>query len=306
MTPLRFSAPGKVVLSGEYAVLRGAPAVAMAVDRRAIVTIEPGDFEVQCIGLEGRTDTRLVECVLDALDRAPPKGRLILDTAAFSDGPHKLGIGSSAALAVALTTALAAEGSDALSIENAAHSAHRAFQGGSGSGVDVAASSVGGIIVYNMQQSSTQAIGWPEGLHYSLFWTGVSASTSERVARFDAAADSAAADALGIAASDVADAWRSGRADDVLAQYAPYIEALRALSREYGLGIFDGGHEVLMRAEPGLIYKPCGAGGGDVGIALSNDPGQLEDFTAQAATSGCRRLEVALDTRGVEKDAARG
>ena len=38
------SAPGKLVLLGEYAVLEGAPAVAMAVDRRAVakLTAQPG------------------------------------------------------------------------------------------------------------------------------------------------------------------------------------------------------------------------------------------------------------------------
>ena len=41
----------------------------MAVDRRAIVRLEPGDYEVRCIGLEGRTDTRLVDCeTRDTLD----------------------------------------------------------------------------------------------------------------------------------------------------------------------------------------------------------------------------------------------
>ena len=37
---IRASAPGKIVLSGEYAVLDGAPAICAAVDRRAAVTIE--------------------------------------------------------------------------------------------------------------------------------------------------------------------------------------------------------------------------------------------------------------------------
>ena len=40
------SAPGKAVLCGEYAVLDGAPAVCMALDRRARVTVTPfeGDW----------------------------------------------------------------------------------------------------------------------------------------------------------------------------------------------------------------------------------------------------------------------
>ena len=102
MKARRVSAPGKVILSGEYAVLRGAPAVVMAVDRRAVVTVEPGDAEIRCIGLEGRTDTLLVDCVLGALGRERPAARFTLDTSAFSDGPEKLGIGSSAALAVSV------------------------------------------------------------------------------------------------------------------------------------------------------------------------------------------------------------
>ena len=184
----RFSAPGKVVLSGEYAVLRGAPAVAMAVDRRAVVTVEPGAFTIRCIGLEGRTDTRLVDCVLESLGSERPEASLTLDTAAFTDGPDKLGIGSSAALAAALSAALAPTGSDAERLREAAHRAHREFQQGRGSGVDVAASSAGGIIVFRMQDAAAQSISWPDGLCYSLFWSGRSASTTERVARFDAAA----------------------------------------------------------------------------------------------------------------------
>jgi len=42
-TPIMASAPGKVVLSGEYAVLDGAPAVCMAVDRRARVFVTDHD-----------------------------------------------------------------------------------------------------------------------------------------------------------------------------------------------------------------------------------------------------------------------
>lgn len=302
----RFSAPGKVVLSGEYAVLCGAPAVAMAVDRRAEVILEPGRSEIRCVGLEGRTDTRLVDCVLDALGRERPDALLTLDTAAFSDGADKLGIGSSASLAVALAAALAATGSGAALTREAAHRAHRDFQQGRGSGVDVAASSAGGIIVYRMQDATSQSISWPAGLHYSLFWTGTSASTTERVSRFDEAAENPATNALCSAAEEVASAWQRGSADDVLARYVPYMEALEAFDGVHGLGIFDGGHAALATVDSDLIYKPCGAGGGDVGIALSADKHRLAQFAVRAAELGVRRLDVSLDPRGVGKDDADG
>ncbi|MDJ0908909.1 MAG: hypothetical protein QNI99_06930 [Woeseiaceae bacterium] len=306
MNVRRFSAPGKVVLSGEYAVLRGAPAVAMAVDRRAVVTVEEGAAETVCVGLEGRTDTRLIDCVLDVQGQERPDARLTLDTAAFSDGPDKLGIGSSAALAVALTTALAPKGSDVEQSLAAAQRAHREFQKGRGSGVDVAASSAGGIIVYRMQDASTQSIAWPAGLHYALFWTGKSASTTERVARFDASSEHPATNSLCAAAEELADAWRRGSADDVLSEYVPYMDALQHFDSAHGLGIFDGGHAELAIADPDFIYKPCGAGGGDVGIALSGDADRLREFAARAAEQGARKLDVSLDPRGAGEERSGG
>ena len=39
------SAPGKIVVSGEYAVLVGAPALAAAVDRRVRCAIDDGDAD---------------------------------------------------------------------------------------------------------------------------------------------------------------------------------------------------------------------------------------------------------------------
>ena len=41
MDRIEVSAPGKLILFGEYAVLFGAPAAVAAVDRRAVVTLLP-------------------------------------------------------------------------------------------------------------------------------------------------------------------------------------------------------------------------------------------------------------------------
>src|SRR5690606_21597860 len=67
------------------------------------------------------------------------------------EGGHKLGLGSSAAVATALAAALAAAGGirpDRELLFDLASSAHRTAQGGTGSGGDVAASVYGGLLFY--------------------------------------------------------------------------------------------------------------------------------------------------------------
>ena len=69
MTALIASAPGKVVLCGEYAVLDGAPAISMAVNRRALVTLIPvsGDGgTVKSIGLVAGADRSLFDSAVRA------------------------------------------------------------------------------------------------------------------------------------------------------------------------------------------------------------------------------------------------
>jgi phosphomevalonate kinase len=169
------SAPGKVIVSGEYAVLDGAPAVVMALDRRARVSVSAGSGDwhrVSAPGLfEGKIefcfddagemsrlgagksrvpfiDLSLVEHVLKAVGvREAGPLELELDTRPFFDEKTglKLGFGSSAALAVALTSALMPGGQSA-AIGRTALAAHRAWQGGCGSGVDIAAAVHGGIV----------------------------------------------------------------------------------------------------------------------------------------------------------------
>ena len=58
MTAVTASAPGKLFLAGEYVVLRGAPAVVAAIDRRVSLRFEPGGAALEIESLvEGRTST---------------------------------------------------------------------------------------------------------------------------------------------------------------------------------------------------------------------------------------------------------
>lgn len=296
------SAPGKVVLSGEYAVLDGAPAICMAINRLASASIsarrgptstvrapgystQVGEFEITDDGLQwlrGKSEFAVVDVAFAA--GAIAAGSAIdiqLDTSAFVDSAsgNKIGIGSSAAI----TVAVCAAGRQSLDIGALARRVHMKLQGDVGSGVDVACSLAGGLIEYRMAGASATRIRWPEGLKWRLVWTGVSADTRGKIARLESGVSKPSRVRLVVAAERLADAWRSSAADRVLAEYPAYIEQLREFSVDHKLGIFDAGHDELAykAGDSDLIYKPCGAGGGDIGIVFGTDSDRLQQFVSE-------------------------
>ncbi len=308
------SAPGKIVLSGEYAVLDGAPAICMAVNRRARARVCRAEGNTGLVaapgftGISGEYRVRggriewlrgadafdLVDAVLQTLGVAEPLD-MTLDSGAFLDtaSAAKLGLGSSAALCTALCAAMRGD----TAVSDCAARAHSRFQQGRGSGADVACSVHGGLIEYRMDGAQVTAPGWPEALSFRVVWTGTAAPTTAKLRRLQTADRHASRTALAEQSRYVAEAWGNGDAEALLAAYSRYVEVLRQFSNDHDLGVFDGGHDELSRAAEavGVIYKPCGAGGGDVGIALSADSGRLEDFARPYAS---RVLNCGLDLRG--------
>jgi phosphomevalonate kinase len=151
----RVSAPGKLMVSGEYAVLEGAEAVVAAVDRRAYVQLNRA--AAQPATSASHTQPTLPPEVLST--RAcvearfgPVPGALSVDVSELQQGGKKLGLGSSAAAAAATAAALLrAHGRDladpaarALCLELSLQG-HRAVAP-EGSGADVAASVLGGFV----------------------------------------------------------------------------------------------------------------------------------------------------------------
>ena len=97
-----------------------------------------------------------------------------------------------------------------------------------------------------------------------------------------------------------ADVFNRGAAADFLGATREYCDALRLFDDEHGLEIFGGGHaELLAPAKShGVVYKPCGAGGGDVGIALATNDESLASFSNDASVYGFHRLDLTIDFEG--------
>jgi phosphomevalonate kinase len=141
-------------------------------------------------------------------------------------------------------------------------------------------------------------------LHYALLWSGVSSNTAARLAKHATATAGATRAELAAAASAVAATWRGGQAADIGTALHDYAAALRRFDVEHDLGIYAAGHAALADAgeSHGVVYKPCGAGGGDLGIAIATDSAALAGFVALAEQQAFRHLPMAIEVRGLRND----
>lgn len=342
------SAPGKLVLLGDYAVLDGAPALAVAVDRRARVTLETRDDDLVDIAAPdlGITAARArldahgalqwaspadaerlglvakVWAALAAAGLAPCTGmHLCLDTSGFFEataaGRNKLGLGSSAALTVALAAALARAAGrpfDASAPWLARLVAwHGAWQGGRGSGVDIAASLAGGLIVYRRGDAaappSITPVAWPPaGASCAFVWSHQAVSTAGYLARLEAWRQAHAADyaarmgELRTLAESIPAALR-GDAAGIVALVGAYGAALQRFAQASGLAIFSPEQcqvaELARRA--GVAFKPCGAGG-DFGVLVADAAPQLERVRRAMMAAGLCVEGLAMEPSGAQCD----
>lgn len=332
MNRVQAQAPGKLLLIGEYAVLAGAPALVMAVDRRVRVSIQQaasgqGRLDAPQLGLrearmrvegdalrcsEARTDVlgltgRLIPAILSTLGREPEEITtldLAIDSAElFESGQGraiKLGLGSSAAVCAALATGLAAwfepqqARSEAPELLDKWLPVYRRALGASASGADLAASLWGGLIEYRStgEHAVCRPTALPPGLFWRAVWTGQSAQTADFVAAFEAAGQTRPAASAKIRARLEEIAHHAAAsltdAEAMVEACADYADVLKALGDVMGVEIMSAPHRRLaeLGRECGVVYKSCGAGGGDLGIALATDPHKLLAFDNCASDRG--------------------
>jgi len=299
------SAPGKILLVGEYAVLEGAPALVAAVGARAEAhPAAPGARPSQP---EARAALRRAE---DAF--GPLGGGLTVDVSELRRGARKLGLGSSAAAAAAAVGAVAVARGIPLDPERLfplTYAAHREIQP-HGSGVDVAAAVHGGCLRFRMRGEGlpdVEPASPPEGLVIRVVHTGAEASTHgfltrlEAFARespdryriaFDLLADAATAAVRAFADDASAFVEAAGRYGEIMAGLgalaslpivSPPLRRIEALARRHG------GRS-----------KPSGAGGGDVAVAFFDSRGAVDEFERDCRRAGFSPLPLGLFAPGVQ------
>jgi phosphomevalonate kinase len=262
------AAPGKLMIAGEYAVLDGAPAIVLAVDRGVRCDIAVSDH-LHIETPDG--DDRFVRPPLEG-----HIGHYRFSAWNPTDLPEKPGFGGSAAATVAACLAAGRPAEDAVEI-------HRAVQGG-GSGADVLASIHGGMI--RVHQGQVTAL---SPIRPVVVWSGESAQTQPRIDHYRSHADRQRFISESTA---IVDAF----ADNPIAMLRENAELLMNMSVETGLAYMTPALAMVSDVARSLggAAKPSGAGGGDCAVALFPDEGTERAFIEAISARGLTVIPVGL------------
>lgn len=309
-------APGKIFLVGEYGVLEGGSAVLTAVTCNAVAQYIPGLEPASTIVKEAVERSRVA---LGELSDALPAGSVLVDTGQFRRGESKIGVGSSAATAVAAVGAVYEYCGRPVTLHRdeiftIADEAHRAAQGGVGSGADVAVATYGGYLHFQRPEGGAvlrEALPAPEALSLVVFFSGQPASTVQMVRSVMALKTDTPPlykwlmDELKTLGGRFVSALGSGNVAGVLAATNAYHETLLELGNSARLPIVTPVFEAAAQLARSLggAAKPSGAGGGDLGIALFADAASAASFTA-GCPEGLSVLEVRPEPLGVRRRVA--
>ena len=279
---------GKVILLGEHAVVYGQPAIASGLPLGVSVSLVPAPsgtrvFEPDLPAEVEQAATRAAE--LAGLGREAGF-RLEL----HGDLPVAVGLGSSAALAVALVRAFADASGETLSAQETTARANRIEEQfhGKPSGIDATTATVGGVLRFRRGTSlEFEPVAVAGDFHFALVDTGTSHTTSATVSSLASrvAEEPDRFEPIFATIGNLACRGERALTSGNPGELGSAMNENHALLLELGVSTPELEAAVHVARKVGAIgAKLTGAGGGGVVLALIS-PGD-DDFIARLAEAG--------------------
>ena len=310
------TAPGKVFLSGEYFVLDGALATIMSTKQRVKVIIEDqkdvdnifycsvidqcfpfnvnNSYQIKWLDEDPGEFGLFLELSIKRMRVKPNNTLFTIDSNDLYFQGTKIGLGSSAAISVAILKAinnfygLKLSGYDLI---NNSMELHKLHQGKNGSGLDIISSHADSNLIEcskNMlSKHKWNALDWPKNLIIKGVITSQQSSTSSMIEKYNIAKQKNSINFKNLYSQmtkileESSEVWHQGNSSDILHLLKKQNILIKQLDHDFGLGIYTQEHnKILDLAESiDLFYKPSGAGGGDLGVIISDDELKIKKFS---------------------------
>ncbi|MDO8634587.1 MAG: phosphomevalonate kinase [archaeon] len=363
---IEVAAPGKLMLSGEWSVLEiGNPAIVLAIDKKAKTKISPSESIVVTAEQVGVKNAKAVfdgeKIVFLGLSPAQEKGMVFVksgieialrylgekkveikgfhletDSRELHESGEKLGFGSSAAITTSVVFAVLLQHGvepENEGIFKLSTLAHYFAQGKIGSGFDVAATVMGGALVYTRFDPShierlalkpiTQAltekwpglsmkkISLPENMFFLVINTGKKADTRELVKKMKKFRTEKKHDyfrlvnAVRETTVSLAEALEKEDQERIIFLLKKNRLILKELGQKSGTNLETSElTRIIEEAEPlGCAAKFSGAGGGDNAIAVCFGKEKKQELLNAFKNKGFRVIEASISENGVELNA---
>ncbi len=322
-------APGKVFLCGEYMALEGAKATLLSVSRSAKISVEKiessenkfitsalekeflfklnDQSEIEWINENPGQYGLFLEIAIKVLGIKPFGEKFCIDTDGFFESGIKLGIGSSAAISVAITKAINKYFKLNLDKQEQLYNSlevHNYFQNHNGSGLDIL-SSFYGFPVIECSKDRNKSFVWnqvkiPKEVIIKFVKGPTYADTREMIKKYHSGKLEHKSFFLEISKemketlTNLSQAYRENNSGQIINSIKRYSTLMIEMDSTFNIGVYsETDKEISILADKeGLIYKPSGAGGGDLGIIIGDNNSIISKFIDRLSKLRMKQIEL--------------
>ena len=323
------TAPGKVFLSGEYLALEGGSAIILSTKQRSRVSIEDHEkpynlfyssaldqyfefsvnenYEVDWAENDPQSFGLFISLAICELKIKPSKALISIDTNEFYSSGKKIGLGSSASIAAAIINVLDEyfnlQLSESEKIQKAVN-IHALSQDNFGSGLDVITSCAdSGVVECNLKMANEhkwRSLKWPSDLYIKGVITSDQSSTKMMIEKYNRGKDSNQIFfnklylEINHLLNQISTAWDTQNSAKIIELMQTYNTFINQLNEKFNLGIFSDEHKRLIELarSADIFYKPSGAGGGDLGLVMTNSEKKLTEFLTKLSYNNYQTIDL--------------